>query len=96
MLQTVRVEKVDEKSGVICLIYMFSSRVMVLKLPKKVHFFQFCADLSKTFKYIKSIYINASERSRYTVSEKGIVYCAITYCFGDIRVSAESASFLIF
>ena len=38
MLQTVRAEKVDEKSGVICLVSMFLSWVMVLKLSKKVHF----------------------------------------------------------
>ena len=35
------------KNGVICLVSMFPSRVMVLKLSKKVHFLQFCAGLSK-------------------------------------------------
>ena len=50
---------------------------MVLKLSKKVHFLQFCADLSKKCKSIKDIYIYASERSRYTLSENGIVYYAI-------------------
>ena len=38
MLQTVRAEKVDEKNGVICLVSMFPSWVMVLKLFKNVHF----------------------------------------------------------
>ena len=32
MLQTVRVEKVDEKNEVICLVSMFPSWVMVCKL----------------------------------------------------------------
>ena len=64
ILQTVRSEKVDEQNGVICLVSMFPSWVMVFKLSKKVHFLQFCADLSKKSKSIKAIYIYASERSR--------------------------------
>ena len=46
MLQTVRAGKVDEKNGDICLVSMFPPRVMVLKLSKKVHCLQFCADFS--------------------------------------------------
>ena len=45
MLQTVREQL--EKNGVIFLVSMFSSRVMVCKLYKKLHFLQFYADLSK-------------------------------------------------
>ena len=45
MLQTNRVEIVDEENGVICIASMFVSCVMVLKLSKKVHFFQIWADL---------------------------------------------------
>ena len=86
ILQTVRSEKVDRKNRVICLVPMFPSWVMVPKLSKKVYFLQFCADLSKKCKSIKDIYIYVSERSRYTLSENGIVYCAMTYCFGDISV----------
>ena len=59
---------------------------MVLKLSKKVHFLQFCADRSKKSKSNKTIYIYASERSQYALSENGIVYCAMTYYFGDISV----------
>ena len=84
--KTVRSEKVDEKNGVICLVSMFPSWVMVLKLSKKVHFLQFCADLSKKSKSIKAIYKYVSERSQYALSENGIVYCAMTYYFGDISV----------
>ena len=85
MLQTVKAEKVDEKNWVICLVFMFPSWVMVLKWSKKVHFLQFCADLKKKSKSIKAIYIYAPERSCYALSENGIVYYAMTYCFGDIR-----------
>ena len=66
---------------------MFPSWVMVLKLSKKVHFLQFCADLSKKSKSIKEIYIYASERSRYALSIN--VYYAMIYCFGDISVWSQ-------
>ena len=60
MLQTVRGEKVD-KNGVICLVSMLPSWVMVLKLSKKVHFLQFCADLSQKPKFVETIYIYGSD-----------------------------------
>ena len=82
--QTLRAEKVDEKNGI--LVFMFSSRVMVLKLSKKVNFLQFCADLSKKSKYIKAVYIYASERYCHAPSENDIVCYAMIYCFGDIKV----------
>ena len=86
MLQTVRVEKAYGKHGVIFLACMFPSRVMVLKLSIKVHFLQFCTDLSKKFKSIKVIYIYAPERCCYALSGNGIVYYDMRYCFGDIRI----------
>ena len=46
-------------------------------------FLLFCADLSKKFKSIKAICIYASDRSWYALSESGIVYYAMTYCFGE-------------
>ena len=59
---------------------------MFLKLSKKLFFvLQFCADLSKPSKSIKEIYIYASERSRYLLSENGIVYNTMT-CFRNTRV----------
>ena len=54
---------------------------MVLKLSKKVFFLQFYADPSKKWKSFKAIYIYASDSSRYALSENGIVYYAMTYCF---------------
>ena len=47
---------------------------MVLKLSPKRHFLQFCADLSKKYKFVKAIYIYASESSHYTLSENDMVY----------------------
>ena len=58
---------------------------MVFKMSKKVHFLQYCADLSKKSKSIEAVYIYASERFRYVLSENGIVY-AMSYCFEDISV----------
>ena len=52
------------------LVFVSSSRVMVLKLSKKVHFF--------SENSVKAIYIEVSERSCFTLSENGIVYYAIT------------------
>ena len=57
----IRAQKVDEKNGVICLISFFHSWVMVLKLPKIVHFLQICPDLSKKSKFIKTIYIHQKD-----------------------------------
>ena len=72
MLQTVKGKNVDGKNGIICLVPMFPYGPSIVK---KLHFLQFCADLSKKSKSIKPIYIYASERSCYALSENGIVYC---------------------
>ena len=65
---------------------MFPSCVMVLKLSTKVHFLQFCADLSKKSMSIKAIYIYASGRSRHTLSENGIVYYdfLLNFCWVNV------------
>ena len=55
------------------------SWVMALKLSKKVHFFQFCADFRKKTKSGKAFYIYASEISHYAFSENGIVYRAMSH-----------------
>ena len=51
-----------------------------------MHFLQFGAELSKKSKSIKAVYIYGSEKSHDALSENGIVYYAMTYCFGDISV----------
>ena len=47
---------------------------MFLKLSKKVHFLQFCADLSKKPKSVKAKYIHAGESYHYTLSEDGTAW----------------------
>ena len=99
MLQTVRTEKVDDKYGVICLVSMLPSWVMVYKLYKKVHFLQFCADLSKKFRSVEAIYIYASESSHCPLSECAMVCRGLSHrSWGisnwNIKKDAESAEIL--
>ena len=84
MLKTVKVEEVDEKNGVICLVSMFPSSVMVLKLSKQVHFLQICTDLSQRTKSVKAIYIYGSESSYYSLSENDMVYRYLIHYSWDI------------
>ena len=36
-----KIQRVDEKNGVICLVVMFTLRVMVIKMSKMAHLFYF-------------------------------------------------------
>ena len=69
----VRAEKVDKKWS-----HLSSFHVSFLsygpKLPKKLYFLEFCADLSKKSRSVKAFYIYASESSHYTLSENDMVY----------------------
>ena len=84
MLKTVMAENVDEKNGVICFVSMFLSWVMVCKLSKKVHFLQFCANLSKKYKSAEAIYIYASESSHYTLWGNAMIYGGMSHRSQDI------------
>ena len=84
MLQTVTAENVDEKMESFALFLCFLPELRSFSCPKKMHFLQFCADLIEKSKSIKAVYIYASERSRYTLSENSIAYYAIIYCLEDI------------
>ena len=56
MNQTVRAESVDEKKGAICIVSMFPFwLIWSLNYQKKVHFLQFCVDLSVKCKSVKEI-----------------------------------------
>ena len=59
---------------------------MALKLSKIVSFLQFFTDVSKISKAIISIYIYASESSRFAHLENGIGYYAMTLSLEDINV----------
>ena len=78
MLQTGRAEKVDEKWGHLRSFYVLFLSYNLQIVEKKALFLQLCADLSKKSKNTKAIYIYASERSGYALSENGIVYYAMT------------------
>ena len=54
-------------------VFFHASWVMILKLSKKVHFLQFCADFSHKPKSVKAIYMYEPE-SYYNLSENNIVY----------------------
>ena len=69
MLQRIKAKNIDEENGIICLVPCVTSWVMVLKLSRKVHFWQFCADLNKKSKSLKAIYVYASKSFRYALSE---------------------------
>ena len=70
-------EKVDEKNGIICLVSMFSSRVMVLKLWKKVQFSQLYTHLNKKSKSIKATYINLQQFTKKNLSSKKFIVNAL-------------------
>ena len=57
------------------------SWVMILKLSKKVHFFDFVPTSTEKSKYIKAIYIYASGRSYCLLCYYVIVYYAIMLLF---------------
>ena len=84
MLKTVGAENVDEKNGVICLVSMFLSWLMVCKLSKKVHFLQFCGNLSKNYKSAEAIYMYASESSHYTLWKNAMMYGGMSHRSQDI------------
>ena len=72
--QTDRAQKVGEKNGVICLVSFFLSWVMVLELPKIVHFLQNFANLSMKSGSIKASYLHPSERPHHVLSEISMFY----------------------
>ena len=68
MLQTVRVDKVDGKNGVIFELPCFFSELLPYIIQKSA-FFQFFAGLCKKPESVKSVYIDASESSHYTLQK---------------------------
>ena len=72
--QTVRAQKVDSKNEVTCPVSFFPSRVMLLKLPKIVHYSQICADFSSKSKSIKTIYLYPSDRPHHALSENSMFF----------------------
>ena len=84
MLQAARAGKLDEQNWVICLVSMFPSWIMVLKLSKNVHFLQFCADISKKPKSVKATDIYAPGICYDAFSENDMVYRGLSHRLWDI------------
>ena len=75
---TNRAQKVDDKNGIICLVFFFSSWVIVLNCQKKImHFLQICADRSKKSNFINAIYLYPFERPQHALSEKIVFYMGL-------------------
>ena len=58
-----RAVRPDEKKAIICLVIMFTPRVMVIKMSKMGHIFFFSADDSKTLVAMWAKCLSISERS---------------------------------
>ena len=80
-LQTVRAEKIDEKKSDHLSSFHLPSWLLILKLSSA-----YFADLTKKSKSIKAMHTYASAKCCYALSENGVAYYAMTYCFGDIGV----------
>ena len=59
---------------------------MALKLPEIMHFFQFCAGVSKKCSSVKAIYeyVYTPGSSQYTILENDMVYSIPIYSSLDI------------
>ena len=70
---TDRAQRVDEKSGNICLVIMFTPRVRVFKMSEIANLFVFSADNSKKLVTVWAIYLNTPGRSYRVPAENGVV-----------------------
>ena len=77
-------KKKKKKKGSFCLVSMFPSWVVVLKLSKKVHLLQYYADPNKKPKSVKAIHMYASVRSHCIRTENNIVYKGLSHRSWDI------------
>ena len=62
-IATDRAQRVGGKNGVICIVIMFTPRVMVIEMPKLANFLYFSADASKKLATVWTKYLCASETS---------------------------------
>ena len=61
-------QRVDEKNGVICLVVMFASRVMAIKMSKMAHLL-FSADDSKKLVTVWARYLSVTKTAYRVLSE---------------------------
>ena len=96
-IPTDRAQRLAEKNGVICLVIMFTSRVLVIKNVKNGPFFMFSADDSKKSVTLWAKYLSVPERSYCVLSENDMVNRLWGYRSWDnegriIERTAESAN----
>ena len=77
------IRKGRRRNGIICLVSFLT--FVVLKLPKKVYFLHFSINVSKKAKFVKAIYVYASESSHYTVAENDFVYMSLSNHSSDVN-----------
>ena len=100
ILQSLRSEKIDQKNGVICLVSMFPSRFMVLKLSKKMHFWNFLLTSVRNLSLLKQFtYMHLKGLVMHF--QKMVLFIMLIYCFGYIsvwirRIFSNSCWFSIF
>ena len=93
---TNRMKKVDEKNGVTCLVSMFPSQVMALRLSKKVHFLQFWADLSKKSKSIKATYLTFRKHLfKFDLRKKNFHACCFNFTEHNFKNKLKNGIFLV-
>ena len=89
-IPTDRVWSLDEKNGIICLVIMFTFRVMANKMSKN---FVFSANDRKKLVTVWVKYVSVSERCYWVLSENGIVNRLWSYhsCPIECRNIAKTA-----
>ena len=71
-------QTLDEKNGVICLVIMFTAKVMVIKMSKMAYFSHFLL-MTAIIIHSLSNYLSASERSYLALSEYALNCWILSY-----------------
>ena len=79
-----RAQRVDDKNRVICLVFMFTDKVIGIKISKMSLFFVFPADGCKSLVTVWSKHLSKSDRSSLVLSENAIVNRLWSYRSWDI------------
>ena len=76
-MSTYRAQKIDEKNDVIRLV-MFTSKFMVIRISQMAHLMYFLLNTEKADP-IWVRYVNASERSYFTLLQNNMNYGVLSY-----------------
>ena len=78
-IPTDRAQRAYEKNGIICLVMVFTSRLMVIKMIKNSSFSLFYADGSKKSVKVWTKYLSVSKRSYLALLENIMDYLVLSY-----------------